>query len=196
MKYQPTLRSTGLLLTLLLTACGGTAPVAAPVQHGDVLISDAGERAGINRYTAKVGTGLDLNSAGSTDFTLEKLPQADFYCYLRLQHPLPLSGGLDRSIAWGGTGLTMEIKDEAGSEVFSETAPLRDWVFSGAVGSKHSDLYKMTTHFTPKPGSSYTLSVTVDPVADVAPDAQLLLMGGGWKVEGQAMPVSSFPGGR
>ena len=77
--------------------------------------------------------------------------------------------------------LEMTLEDENGTKAFSEKAPLKNWIWSGSVGAPQSDLYTHKTIFTPKKGKSYRLSLKIREGNPDAPQAQLLLMGGGWK---------------
>jgi hypothetical protein len=75
----------------------------------------------------------------------------------------------------------MSLEDEKGTKVFSEKAPLKNWVWSGSVGASQSDLYTRKTIFTPMKGKSYRLSLRVSECNLGASKARLILMGGGWK---------------
>jgi hypothetical protein len=75
----------------------------------------------------------------------------------------------------------MTLEDENRPEVFSEKAPLKNWIWSGSVGAPQSDLYTRKTIFTPHKGESYRLSLKIAEGNPDAPQARLLLMGGGWK---------------
>jgi len=77
--------------------------------------------------------------------------------------------------------IEMTLEDENGTKVFSEKAPLKNWVWSGSVGAPQSDLYTQKTIFTPEKGKPYRLSLKIREGNSDAPQAQLLLMGGGWK---------------
>ena len=75
----------------------------------------------------------------------------------------------------------MSLEDEMGTKVFSEKAPLKSWTWSGSVGAPQSDLYTRKTIFTPEKDKSYRISLKIREGNANAPQAQLLLMGGGWK---------------
>jgi hypothetical protein len=102
----------------------------------------------------------------------------------------------------GDLVVEMALEDENGTKVFSEKAPLKNWNWSGSVGAAKSDLYmsddgklrvdengRLTCEseerdasiFTPEKGKSYRLSLKIAKGNVGAPQAQLLLMGGGWK---------------
>jgi hypothetical protein len=76
----------------------------------------------------------------------------------------------------------MFLEDENGEQLFSEKAPLKSWVWSGSVGANQSDLYSHKTIFTPQTGKTYFITLTNNKGNLKAPKAQILLMGGGWKV--------------
>jgi hypothetical protein len=75
----------------------------------------------------------------------------------------------------------MTLEDENGTKVFSEKAPLKNWVWSGSVGAPQSDLYARKTIFTPEARKTSFITLTNNKVNLKAPKAQILLMGGGWK---------------
>ena len=75
----------------------------------------------------------------------------------------------------------MTLEDENGTKVFSEKAPLKNWVWSGSVGAPQSDLYTRKTIFSPKAGKTSFITLTKNKGNLKAPKAQILLMGGGWK---------------
>ena len=75
----------------------------------------------------------------------------------------------------------ISLEDEKGTKVFSEKAPLKNWVWSGSVGASQSDLYTRKTIFTPEAGKTYFITLTKNKGNLKAPKAEFLLMGGGWK---------------
>ena len=75
----------------------------------------------------------------------------------------------------------MTLEDENGTKVFSEKAPLKNWVWSGSVGAPQSDLYTRKTIFTPEARKTSFITLTNNKGNLKAPKAQILLMGGGWK---------------
>ena len=146
---------------------------------GDGNFTDHGRKAGISRFALDLGS-VDLTEGSVSMFELKGLPEVRFICYLRLDHPLPTSG---KPKDFNGSDLLVELslEDEKGTQVFLEKAPLKNWVWSGSVGAPQSDLYTHKTIFTPEKGKSYRLSLKIRKGSPDAPQAQLLLMGGGWK---------------
>ena len=146
---------------------------------GDGNFTDYGRKAGIFRFVLDLGV-VDLTEASVSKFELKGLPEVEFVCYLRVQHPLPTLGK-PKDFQAGDLVVGMSLEDENGTEVFSEKAPLKKWVWSGSVGAPQSDLYTHKTIFTPEAGKTYFITLTKNKGNLKAPKAQFLLMGGGWK---------------
>ena len=106
----------------------------------------------------------------------------EFVCYLRVDHPLSLTGGAEDDFKAGDVVVEMTLSDEDNNAIFSESAPLSRWTWSGSVGALQSDLYTARTMFSPEEGKSYKISLKVPKGNPEAPMGRLLLMGGGWKV--------------
>jgi hypothetical protein len=146
---------------------------------GDGNFTDYGRKAGIFRFVLDLGH-VDLTEASVSKFELKGLPEVEFVCYLRVDHPLPTLGK-PKDFEAGNLVVGMSLEDENGRQVFSEKIPLKSWVWSGSVGAPQSDLYTYKTVFTPKKGNHYRLSLKIREGNLDAPQAQFLLMGGGWK---------------
>ena len=146
---------------------------------GDGNFTDYGRKAGILRFVLDLGA-VNLTEASVSKFELKGLPKVEFVCYLRIDHPLPTIGK-PKDFEAGDLLVEMSIEDEKGTKVFSEKAPLKNWVWSGSVGASQSDLYTRKTIFTPMKGKSYPLSLRVSECNLGASKARLILMGGGWK---------------
>ena len=146
---------------------------------GDGNFTDYGRKAGIFRFVLDLGD-VDLTEASVSKFELKGLPEVEFVCYLRVDHPLPTLGK-PKNFGAADSVVEMSLEDENGTQVFSEKAPLKSWTWSGSVGALQSDLYTYKTVFTPKKGNHYRLSLKIREGKPDAPQAQLLLMGGGWK---------------
>jgi hypothetical protein len=146
---------------------------------GDGIFKDYGRKAGILRFVLDLGA-VDLKKDATQVHQLKGLPEVEFVCYLRVDHPLPTLGK-PKNFEAGDLVVEMTLEDENRTEVFSEKAPLKNWVWSGSVGATQSDLYTRKTIFTPKKGKSYRLSLKIREGNPDAPQAKLLLMGGGWK---------------
>ena len=146
---------------------------------GDGNFTDYGRKAGILRFVLDLGD-VDLTKASVSKFELKGLPEVEFVCYLRVHHPLPTLGK-PKDFEAGNLVVGMSLEDENGTQVLSEKAPLKSWTWSGSVGAPRSDLYTHKTIFTPEKDKSYRLSLKIREGNPDAPQAQLLLMGGGWK---------------
>ena len=146
---------------------------------GDGNFTDYGRKAGIFRFVLDLGD-VDLTEASVSKFELNGLPEVEFVCYLRVDHPLPTLGN-PKDFEAGNLVVGMSLEDENGTQVFSEKAPLKNWIWSGSVGAPQSDLYTHKTVFTPEKEKSYRLSLKIREGKLDAPQAQILLMGGGWK---------------
>ena len=146
---------------------------------GDGNFTDFGRKVGILRFALDLGV-VDLKKNATQVHQLKGLPEVEFVCYLRVDHPLPTLGK-PKNFEAGDLVVEMTLEDENRTEVFSEKAPLKNWIWSGSVGASRSDLYTRKTIFTPKKGKSYRLSLKIAEGNPIAPKARLLLMGGGWK---------------
>ncbi len=147
---------------------------------GDGNFPDYGRKAGICRFVLDLGA-VDLTEASVSKFELNGLPEVEFVCYLRVDHPLPTGLGQPKDFEAGNLVVGMSLEDENGTEVFSEKAPLKKWVWSGSVGAPQSDLYTHKTIFTPETGKTYFITLKKNKGNLKAPKAEFLLMGGGWK---------------
>jgi len=156
---------------------------------GDGNFTDYGRKAGILRFVLDLGA-VDLTEASVSKFELKGLPEVEFVCYLRVDHPLPTLGKpknfvtrheLSNLSKAGDLVLEMTLEDENGTKAFSEKAPLKNWIWSGSVGAPQSDLYTQKTIFTPKKGKVYYIKLKNNEGNLKAPKAKILLMGGGWK---------------
>jgi hypothetical protein len=146
---------------------------------GDGNFTDYGRKARIFRFVLDLGA-VDLTEANVSKFELKGLPEVKFVCYLRVDHPLPTLGK-PKNFGAGDLVVEMTLEDENGTKVFSEKAPLKNWVWSGSVGAPQSDLYTRKTIFSPKAGKTSFITLTKNKGNLKAPKAQILLMGGGWK---------------
>lgn len=146
---------------------------------GEGDFTDYGRKSGILRFVLDLGE-VDLKKDAMQGHRLKGLPEVEFVCYLRIDHPLPTLGK-PKDFEAGNLVIEMSLEDENGTEVFSEKAPLKNWIWSGSVGAPQSDLYTRKTIFTPKKGKIYRLSLKIPEGNPDAPQVQLLLMGGGWK---------------
>ena len=146
---------------------------------GDGNFTDYGRKAGILRFVLDLGE-VDLKEDGTQVNRLKGLPEVEFVCYLRVDHPLPALGK-PKNFGAADSVVEMTLEDENGTKVFSEKAPLKNWVWSGSVGAPQSDLYTSKTVFTPETGKTYFITLTKNKGNLKAPKAEFLLMGGGWK---------------
>ena len=145
---------------------------------GDGSFNDNGRSSGINRFVLDLGS-VDLSDDSYHTYNLKGLPEVKFICYLRLDHPLPLQGS-PKDFKSEKTIVEMKLV-EGDSEIFSESAQLKDWIWSGTVGALKSDLYTSRTIFTPDK-KEYKLTVKITGVNSESLKGEVLLMGGGWYV--------------
>ena len=146
---------------------------------GDGNFTDYGRKAGILRFVLDLGV-VDLKKNNLCKFELKGLPEVEFVCYLRVDHPLPVLGK-PKDFKAGDLVVEMALEDQDGKVVFSDEVPLSRWIWSGSIGAARSDLYTRKTIFTPENGKSYRISIKFAGNPN-APQARLLLMGGGWKM--------------
>ena len=106
---------------------------------GDGNFTDYGRKAGILRFVLDLGS-VDLSEARVSKFELKGLPEVEFVCYLRVDHPLPTLGK-PKNFEAGDLVVELSLEDKNGTQVFSEKAPLKSWTWSGSVGASRSDLY-------------------------------------------------------
>ena len=151
------------------------------IYTGDGKFVDHGRKSGIFRFVLDLGQ-VNLKEELNEIYELKGLPEVEFVCYLRVDQPLGISGKWDDEFKAGHHVVEMVLSDEDGIEVFSESAPLSRWTWSGSVGALQSDLYTTRTMFTPEQAKLYKLSLRVPKKETEAPAGRLLLMGGGWKV--------------
>ena len=146
---------------------------------GDGNFTDYGIKAGILRFVLDLGS-VDLSEARVSKFELKGLPEVEFVCYLRVDHPLPTLGK-SKNFEAGDLVVELSLEDKNGTQVFSEKAPLKSWTWSGSVGAPKSDLYTRKTIFTPKKGKVYYIKFKNNEGNLKVPKAEILIMGGGWK---------------
>ena len=146
---------------------------------GDGNFTDYGRKAGILRFVLDLGA-VNLTEASVSKFELKGLPEVEFVCYLRVDHPLPTLGK-PKDFEAGDLVVEMSLEDENSTQLFSEKAPLKSWTWSGSVGAPQSDLYTRKTMFTPKKGKVYYMKLKNDEGNLKSPKVKFLLMGGGWK---------------
>ena len=146
---------------------------------GDGNFTDYGRKAGILRFVLDLGA-VDLTQASVSKFELKGLPEVEFVCYLRVDHPLPTLGQ-PKDFEAGNLVVGMSLEDENGTQLFAEKAPLKSWTWSGSVGAPQSDLYTRKTMFTAKKGKVYYMKLKNNEGNLKSPKVKFLLMGGGWK---------------
>ena len=106
---------------------------------GDGNFTDYGRKAGILRFVLDLGE-VDLKKDATQVHQLKGLPEVEFVCYLRVDHPLPTLGR-PKNFKAGDLVVEMALEDQDGKVVFRNEAPLNRWVWSGSVGAAQSDLY-------------------------------------------------------
>ena len=187
------------LLSLVLPAsllcfCCGSPPEVEPAPNGAFTFVDRGKSVGAARYGFTLPEPLDLDRAQVIRRAVEWFPSTALVGYLDLDLPLPSGDELIEKQAepWSATTFELRLEDANGDVIFNESAPLREWVWSGAVGGRTTSLYTIKTCFEPTGEGPFTLVAEVTPAAEGAPSGVLGLRGGGWKLEGEPMPLSAL----
>ena len=191
------MRPASLLLALpvpLLCLSCGSGPQLEPVPNGAFTFVDGGEAVGTERYGFTLPAPLDLDRAQVIRREVEWFPSVALVGYLDLDLPLPSGDELIEKQAepWSATTFELRLEDAKGDVIFRESAPLGEWVWSGAVGGRTTSLYTQETCFEPKGEGPFTLVAEVIPAAEGAPAGVLGLRGGGWKSDGEPMPLSAL----
>lgn len=188
------MRSSGRLLGLpILLLCSGCGSYPEPeiVANGAFTFVDGGESAGMDRYQLFVAEPLDLGQSQVVRHELEWCPDVDLVGYLDLA--FPLSGRDDKGSApWAATVFELRLEDAEGKVLFRDKGPLRDWTWSGRVGGSTTSLYTSKTMFKPEVDGPFFLVAEVEAAGEGAPAGTLALRGGGWKLEGEPMPLSTL----
>lgn len=81
---------------------------------GDGKFTDHGRKAGILRFVLDLGE-VDLKEAFNQTSELTGLPEVKFVCYLRVDHPLDVSGGPKGEFKAGDTVSEMTLRDQDGN---------------------------------------------------------------------------------
>lgn len=126
---------------------------------GEGNFTDYVRKAGILRFVLDLGK-VDLKQENLRQFELKGLPEVEFVCYLRIDYPLPILGR-PKNFEAKDLAVEMILEDESRTEVFSEKAPLKNWIRSGSVGASRSDLYTGNTMFVPKEEKCYTILLKI-----------------------------------
>lgn len=191
---RPTRRLRCLAAVAVLFGC---APEARHQGYrGDGRFVDHGERAAAMRYVVDLGH-LDLATAGSREFTMSGLPGEEFTIGLDVRAHAEPAEPMYQTHPLNPT-LRLEVIDERGQTIVSETAPLVDWTWSGSGGVTsrsfvylRGDIARMsgvseagrTSYVAARPEGRYRVRFTV-----VRPDLRAAgysvtarAFGGGWK---------------
>ncbi|MGB0331828.1 MAG: hypothetical protein ACPGPE_08420 [Planctomycetota bacterium] len=188
------MRLPSLLLAPLFCLSCGTVPESEPVPNGAFTYVDGGEAVGTERYRFTLPEPLDLDRAQVLRREVEWFPSTALVGYLDLDLPLPSGDELIEKQAepWSATTLELWLEDAKGDVIFRESARLGEWVWSGAVGGGTTSLYTQKTCFEPAGEGPFSLVAEVIPAAEGAPSGVLGIRGGGWKADGEPMPLSAL----
>mgnify|MGYP001478147997 CR=1 FL=1 len=89
---------------------------------GDGNFTDYGRKAGILRFVLDLGA-VDLKKENLREFELKGLPEVEFVCYLRVDHPLPVLGR-PKDFKAGDLVVEMALEDQGGKVVFRNDGKL------------------------------------------------------------------------
>ena len=181
----------------VLCGCAAPEPLHQGYQ-GDGRFVDHGERAAAMRYVVDLGE-LDLATAGEREFTMSGLPPEEFTVGLEIRAHSEPAQPMYETHPLNPT-LRLELTDERGERIGSETARLTDWTWSGSGGVKsrsfvylRGDIARMagdsesgrTSYFKARPEGRYRVKFTVihpDP-SSAGYSVTVQASGGGWKVQ-------------
>jgi hypothetical protein len=166
---------TSLFIVAALSGCvGGGAQYS-----GDGRLMDNGPRAATDRYILDLGP-ISLTDQGSVTYTLKGLPSTDFVVGIELRAPTS-------RIETGSINPTVAIAVMDGSRtIVTKRASLRDWTWSIHGTGNYAFIYgreEPSTYFTPAPGKSYRLTVTIEQPDRAAANygTTLAVKSAGWK---------------
>ena len=180
----------------LLSAKKSAYPSGYSDYAGDGKFTDYGTRNAANRFVVDLGA-IDLTKSAKHEFKLGGLPQVQFNTGigLELEHPFDVPGvPNDSKPDWfDQVSVKMRLADATTGKVvfeFGEKLSRYTWTNAGPK-PKWSLLYNRgdfkpaqnNSMFVPKEDAKYKLVVEVKSKVDRAVPAQLLIRGGGWKVE-------------
>ena len=157
--------------------------------QGDGKFVDRGALEGTDRYVVDLGA-VDLGKTGQYKYSIGNLPPILFGIGLEIAESQPNFAGKRPS---HGGRVRLLLETEGGQRVFSEDAPLDDWVWSFVNHEPRSFLYRAGTgprpspeqgsgsSFIPKSGTKYRLTLEVVEPQPSPRVARLLIKGGGWQ---------------
>jgi hypothetical protein len=179
---------TAIFLTMLISGCART-------YEGDGELTDQGPGTAHERYRLDLGR-VDLSRIGTFVFKMKGLPDEEFTAGLE---------GISSCVGDAQSSpirIRLALSRAANDVVFSQDAPLREWVQSrgfwyrkgleeeipatgGVTESRRIGVLADSgwgTYFTARPRSSYALSLSVVTAQDsFSCPARVVLYGGGWK---------------
>ena len=138
------------------------------------MFEDAGERAGIYRFSVDLGS-LPTSKPYSRTFHLSGLPRANFVPYLIVEDA-SIQNRVDHVYSdWESSACTIAVHC-GGDLVVEQQAPLTDWIVcSGRM------LYHLDLNFDASLEARYDLTISLDSSVTEFPTHKLVLLGGGWQ---------------
>jgi len=172
--------------------------------RGDGKLVDHGPFAAKDRYVLDLGP-VDLSRTGKYTYTMSNLPAVDFVIGLEIVEAEANQFTGNRPAHSGSIRLLLETSNH--EIVISEDGPLKSWKRSFVKGNFESFLYRAGeehwisnndgttspvpdgvrkdggwgTYFSPRPDTTYRLTLEVLEAQAQPRPARLLVTGGGWK---------------
>lgn len=179
-----------MLLTLLQGCCLFVHDRAYPKinYEGDGNFVNYGRCSAIGRFNLKLGI-IDLAHNHTTNYKIKGLPETKFAFIIIIDYPLPdpkyflLGIPEPKKPKWSEAVINLTMLNRNGVEVFKKEASLNDWIWSGAIHGKTSELWSPETRFIPDPAQEYLLKLEVKNASSESPSAELVATGGGWKMQ-------------
>lgn len=156
--------------------------------EGDGSFIDYGRCSAIGRFNLDLGS-VDLSHNYSKIYRIKGLPETklSLIIFLDSPHPDPLyviRKDLELHFpVWAEGVATLRLSDTRGLIIFEKKAAIKDWIWSGPIHGKTSELWSPETHFVPASEQEYFLSIEIQNAHSGSPAAKLVATGGGWKMQ-------------
>lgn len=157
---------------------GRLASVHPPVHYvGDGVFRDAGESAGICRFTVDFG---DIPAPRRTaySFVASGLPRANFVIFLDIRGDDAWARYHGGNNDWEDSSVSVTVSAD-GKQVAAAEGKLKDWIVTNAA-KEGGQFYVMDGDFDAVTATTYQVDATINPVAKM-PTARLVISGGGWQ---------------
>ena len=154
------------------------ASVHPPVHYvGDGEFHDAGESAGIYRFTVDFGD-IPAPSRATHRFAASGLPRANFIIFLDVRSDDGWARYHGGHNDWEESFVSVTVSAD-GEPVATAEGKLKDWIVTNAA-NEGGQFYVMDGDFDAVTTTTYQIDATIDPVAEM-PIARLVISGGGWQ---------------